>query len=165
MTKINNKITIEIDGERFEVVNDPGPKVSENGNGSFQFNDGNALHKITVLSFDLQALKCTVEINGQLRQVRIIRELDLLIEKMGMNASLSRKQSVMGAPMPGLVTAIKVAVGDHVVKGTPLLILEAMKMENVISAPHEAVIKEINVSVGQAVERGLPLVEFESKSD
>jgi biotin carboxyl carrier protein len=84
-----------------------------------------------------------------------------MIEKMGLNTLHSKKLSVMEAPMPGLVTSIKVAPGDHVTKGTTLLILEAMKMENVIAAPHEATIKEIKVKVGQAVERGFPLVEFE----
>jgi len=64
------------------------------------------------------------------------------------------------ATMPGLVTEIKIAIGQHVDKGTPLVILEAMKMENVIAAPHDATIKEINVQVGQAVERGFPLLEF-----
>jgi biotin carboxyl carrier protein len=65
------------------------------------------------------------------------------------------------APMPGLVTGIKIAAGQEVEKGTPLLILEAMKMENVIVAPHQAIIKEIKVTPGQAVEKGAVLLEFE----
>ncbi len=170
MTPENGKITIEIDGERFEVASPDnnvigqadhkGFDVRENGNGIYQVQDGDTVRNIKINSFDLNGLSCSVEIDGQVKQVRIIRELDMLIEKMGMNSSNAKKQSLVVAPMPGLVTSIKVAAGDHVEKGTPLLILEAMKMENVISAPHEAVIKEIKVNVGQAIERGLPLVEF-----
>ena len=62
--------------------------------------------------------------------------------------------------MPGLVTSIKMTQGQEVEKGTPLLILEAMKMENVITAPHQAIIKEIKVIVGQPVDKGAVLVEF-----
>lgn len=40
------------------------------------------------------------------------------------------------APMPGTVTVVKVAVGDHVAAGQSLLVVEAMKMEHVVSAPH-----------------------------
>lgn len=46
------------------------------------------------------------------------------------------------APMPGLVLNVLVNVGDNVEKDTPLLILEAMKMENVIKAGSSAVVKK-----------------------
>lgn len=87
--------------------------------------------------------------------------LDLLIEKMGLNSTKTKKLSVLKAPMPGLVTGIKIAAGQEVEKGTPLIILEAMKMENMISAPHQAIIKSVNVSIGQAVDKGSVLVEFD----
>ena len=56
------------------------------------------------------------------------------------------------APMPGLVVKIPVAVGDHVTSGQPLLILEAMKMENELRSPRAGVVKEIRVAPRQAVE-------------
>ena len=51
--------------------------------------------------------------------------------------------------------------GDEVEKGTPLLILEAMKMENVIKSPGDVVIKEILVGKGKAVEKNEILITFE----
>jgi biotin carboxyl carrier protein len=169
--KLQSKTTIEIDGERFEMtanesradhsfIEDHIHLISQ-AEGTYKFQDGNKLHQIKVIGYDTESRTYSIEMGGQLKQVRIYRELDLMIEKMGLNALHSKKLSVMEAPMPGLVTSIKVVAGDHVMKGATLLILEAMKMENVIAAPHDAVIKEIKVKVGQAVERGFPLVEFE----
>jgi len=164
-------MTIEIDGERFELTpggNENLPVESiqslngqDNEPETYLFQYGGRSYKIHIVAFDLLTRTCTMELNGQIKQVRILRELDLMIEKMGLNTKNATRQSLMAAPMPGLVTGIKITVGQHVEKGTPLLILEAMKMENVIAAPHDATIKEINVKVGQAVERGFPLLEFD----
>lgn len=63
------------------------------------------------------------------------------------------------APMPGLVKLVRVAKGDAVIKGQPLLILEAMKMEHTIAAPHDGVIAEIAVE-GAQVSDGTVLVRF-----
>ena len=163
-------MTIEIDGERFELTPDGNETIPldsiqslngvENEPESYLFQHGDRSYKINIVAFDLPSRTCTVELNGQIKQVRILRDLDVMIEKMGLNTKNATKQSLMVAPMPGLVTEIKITIGQHVDKGTPLLILEAMKMENVIAAPHEATVKEINVKVGQAVERGFPLLEF-----
>lgn len=58
------------------------------------------------------------------------------------------------AAMPGTILDIKVAVGDAVTKGQPLLVLEAMKMENDVMAPHDGEVKEIYVSKGASVNSG-----------
>lgn len=65
------------------------------------------------------------------------------------------------APMPGLVKAVHVAVGDEVKRGTSLVILEAMKMENDLTAPGPGVVKEINVEPGAKVDQGQALVIIE----
>lgn len=57
----------------------------------------------------------------------------------------------LAAPMPGTVTVVKVAVGDHVTAGQSLLVVEAMKMEHVISAPHSGTVTELDVSPGTTV--------------
>ncbi|MGX7872127.1 acetyl/propionyl/methylcrotonyl-CoA carboxylase subunit alpha [Mesorhizobium sp. ORM6] len=63
------------------------------------------------------------------------------------------------APMPGLVKLVRAAKGDAVIKGQPLLILEAMKMEHTIAAPHDGVIAEI-AKEGTQVTDGTVLVRF-----
>jgi acetyl-CoA/propionyl-CoA carboxylase biotin carboxyl carrier protein len=55
------------------------------------------------------------------------------------------------APMPGTVTVIQVSVGDEVTAGTPLLVIEAMKMEHVLSAPVDGTVTELDVTAGQQV--------------
>ncbi|MEV6108999.1 biotin carboxylase N-terminal domain-containing protein [Streptomyces sp. NPDC051940] len=55
------------------------------------------------------------------------------------------------APMPGTVTVVKAAVGDHVEAGQSLLVVEAMKMEHVISAPHAGTVTELEVTAGSTV--------------
>jgi biotin carboxyl carrier protein len=64
----------------------------------------------------------------------------------------------MEAPMPGVVLRILVAQGDVVAKATPLLILEAMKMEHQILAPREGKIASINCKEGELVQPGVELV-------
>ena len=60
--------------------------------------------------------------------------------------------------MPGVVKELRVAEGDSVAEGQPLLILEAMKMENEIRATHEGVVETIHVEPGAAVDKGALLV-------
>ncbi|RWC41283.1 acetyl/propionyl/methylcrotonyl-CoA carboxylase subunit alpha [Mesorhizobium sp.] len=63
------------------------------------------------------------------------------------------------APMPGLVKLVRAARGEAVIKGQPLLILEAMKMEHTISATHDGTIAEI-AAEGAQVTDGTVLVRF-----
>ena len=64
------------------------------------------------------------------------------------------------ALMPGRVVRVLVEKGDAVKKGTGLLILEAMKMENEIQAPADGTVDDIFVNAGQTVEAGTDLVHI-----
>jgi biotin carboxyl carrier protein len=63
--------------------------------------------------------------------------------------------------MPGKVVKLMKKVGDKVIKGETVLILEAMKMENEIKSGAEGTIKAINVKEGQALDSGFLMVEIE----
>ncbi len=65
------------------------------------------------------------------------------------------------AVMPGKVVTIYVSVGDPVERDQPLLVLEAMKMENDVKSPRKGTVKEIHVTAGQAVETGELMVTLE----
>ncbi|NPA90352.1 MAG: acetyl-CoA carboxylase biotin carboxyl carrier protein subunit [Chloroflexi bacterium] len=62
------------------------------------------------------------------------------------------------APIPGLIVKVEVEVGQHVRADQPLVILEAMKMENEIRAPQAGIVREVRVSPGDSVEQGAVLV-------
>ena len=62
------------------------------------------------------------------------------------------------APIPGVISAIKVSSGTQVKKGQVLLILEAMKMQNEILAPFDATVTGVLVSQGASVQTGDVLV-------
>ena len=62
--------------------------------------------------------------------------------------------------MPGLVVKVQVEVGQEVTAGQPVLVLEAMKMENELKAAGPGVVDQILVKPGQAVEKGAVLVTF-----
>jgi acetyl/propionyl-CoA carboxylase alpha subunit len=66
------------------------------------------------------------------------------------------------APMPGKVIDVKVATGAHVESHQPLVVLEAMKMEQVVTAPYEAGVRSVDVEVGDHVTSGTVLVTLET---
>lgn len=70
-------------------------------------------------------------------------------------------ESVLKAPMPGLVIDIRVQVGQQVEPGDPLVAIEAMKMENIIKARGTGRIKKIAVEKGKTIEKGDLILEFE----
>ena len=67
---------------------------------------------------------------------------------------ISRGEGDLFPPMPGRVIAINVKEGDKVEVGSPILILEAMKMQNELSSKWIGQVRKINVSVGDMVESG-----------
>ena len=66
----------------------------------------------------------------------------------------------MSAPMPGVVLKILTSKGQRVTRGTPLLILEAMKMEHVLSAPRDGTVTVINCKEGELVQPGFDLIDL-----
>lgn len=68
------------------------------------------------------------------------------------------------APIPGMIASIAVSVGQKVEIGQPLLVLEAMKMQNELRASTSGVVKTIHVQVGQVVSRAQVLAEIEAGS-
>jgi 3-methylcrotonyl-CoA carboxylase alpha subunit len=67
----------------------------------------------------------------------------------------------LAAPMPGKVTRVHVQEGAKVKKGTPLLVLEAMKMEHTITAPADGTVTALRCGEGDQVTEGVELVTFE----
>ncbi len=62
------------------------------------------------------------------------------------------------APMPGQIVGVQVAVGDMVSKDQPLVVVEAMKMQNELRSQGDGVVTEVHVAAGERVERGAVLL-------
>jgi acetyl/propionyl-CoA carboxylase alpha subunit len=71
------------------------------------------------------------------------------------------EQTVVKAPMPGVVVRVLAAEGDRVEPRQPLVLLEAMKMETPLVSPYAAVVRRVLVSEGDRVAAGAVLVELE----
>ena len=67
------------------------------------------------------------------------------------------------ANLPGQIRKVMVSPGDEVRKGQPLLILEAMKMENEVAAPCDGIIEGISVAPNQLVTKGESLIDIGTK--
>ncbi len=65
------------------------------------------------------------------------------------------------AYIPGLILDVRVAVGQQVKRGAPLVVLEAMKMKNELGAARDGRVKAVHVQVGQQVVKDALLVELE----
>jgi biotin carboxyl carrier protein len=129
-------------------------------NRVFQFNWSGKTFRAEWISLDKETQEAKIKVNQNIYTVKVVEPIDEMLKSLGMGNSAQKKMKELKAPMPGLVLKVLVQSGDTVVKDTPLIILEAMKMENVIKAAGDGVIKEIKVIEGQAVEKSAIMIEF-----
>jgi biotin carboxyl carrier protein len=149
-----NDQSITVNGTSFEWdIN----KVSD---GYFHILYQNRSYRAEVVTADVATKTISFKINGRNYSVALKDKFDLLLEKMGMNQTAVHKVNSIKAPMPGLIIDLKVKTGDTVKQGDPLLILEAMKMENILKSPGDGLIKNLKVKKGDNVEKGQVLIEF-----
>lgn len=94
-----------------------------------------------------------VAVNGRQYEARVVDEARARLTGVVGASGAGGGRRELKAPMPGLVVKVPCAVGDTVAKGQPLVVLQAMKMENELAAPRDGVIKEIKVAAGQTVEQ------------
>lgn len=101
-----------------------------------------------------------VEIDGYVIPLQVLTDLDKRVRAMSGGRKRDTKR-VLKSEMPGVVKQVYVKAGQEVKAGDPLLILEAMKMENKIKAAGDGVIKNVHVDAGQQVAVQAQLITFE----
>lgn len=131
------------------------------GPGQYHAIIGTKNYSLELLELDLRAKTMLLNVNGRAFHIHIEDQLDLLIERLGLERHAVKKLPPLVAPMPGLVVKIPVHTGTAVNAGDALIILEAMKMENVLKAAQSALVLTIPVQPGQAVKSGDVLMTFE----
>ena len=68
---------------------------------------------------------------------------------------------LFSSPMPGVILSVAVSVGDEVVTGDEICVLEAMKMQQMLRADWSGIVRSVHVEAGQQVLHGDPIVELE----
>lgn len=160
--KIGEKV-LEVEDHKDGVkVNDKTVDLDllENGPGNYHVVYGSRSYNAEIVSADWEEKKVILKINGRKVEANLQDDTDLLLERLGIDMSAANAINDLKAPMPGLIIDILVEPGQEVKKGDPLLILEAMKMENVIKSPGEAVVSAIKVNKGDGVEKNQLLIQF-----
>ncbi len=116
---------------------------------------------IEVLTIDFAEKKMKFRHRHFTHSVVFKDSLDEVLDNMGIKRSSTSGDSRLKAPMPGKVIDVMVKEGESVESGTPLLVLEAMKMENVLKSSIAGVVAKINVQGGVNVEKNQVLIEFQ----
>ena len=118
--------------------------------------------KCKILKHNYEDQSYVVKVNGNISTIRIIKPAEKTAEKIGINKNAGLNVNTLKAPMPGLILEILVTKSVKVKKGDPIIILEAMKMENILTSPIDGVIKNIEVKAQQTVEKNNVLIRFKS---
>ena len=151
-------VKISQQGQHTEVTH-------ENTCHAFEHHAFNGLHTLQLNNTNFRIYRVLqkgaqhlLSINGKLISI----DVSDLKQWQGHQQQHAASSGTITAAMPGRVTNIHVQQGDNVDLGTPLLTLEAMKMENEIQAPVAGRIQSIAAEPGASVEAGEILLSIES---
>ena len=135
--------------------------ISKISDKQFHIISDNKSFSAEIIEHDEKLKSFTVKVNGKVTTLKVKSEMDLLLEKMGINNMANQTIKDIKAPMPGKILEIICKEGDELKKGDKVLILEAMKMENILKSPGEGKVKTIKISTGENVEKNQILILFE----
>lgn len=160
--QVNNRVldierqadgTLTVDGLPAEV---DFSRISEN---SYQLVLNGKVHIIKTVNSDNGHV--VLQIGGRTYEANAKSSLEKLLDSMGLKAGVSKQVKELKAPMPGLVLKVLSEPGTEVKKDDPLLILEAMKMENTLKSPSDGIVSKIAVQQGDKIEKNQILIIFE----
>lgn len=138
-----------VDGAPFE------PRVERLGPGYYRI-------AVEEESFEFRIEAGHVHEDGETLDLRVQRAKPELVRAGGKGR---RADGRIKPPMPGKVVELQVKIGDKVEEGSPLLVLEAMKMQNDLKSPLAGIVTQVHVKPGQNVEAQTVMVEIEPVSD
>lgn len=122
---------------------------------------------------DVEGNIASVNVNGEAFKIEMEQEAEPEKKKVVLGQPTAAEESeatsaasvntanALKAPLPGVVTEIKVAVGDEVKAGDVVVVLEAMKMANNLEAEKDGKVTAICVKNGESVLEDAPLVVIE----
>lgn len=145
----------------FEDVQNGSLDMIPVGPGKVHIIHNNVSYQAQILDTDFESKTFRFKINGSFFTVQLADQFDQLVNRLGLHTQAALLVKDIKAPMPGMVLEVNVSPGQEVEKDTPLLILEAMKMENVIKAPGDGIVKKIHIQKGNPVEKNQLMIEME----
>ncbi|MBK7830185.1 MAG: hypothetical protein IPO88_01450 [Nannocystis sp.] len=151
---------VRVEGERAQVDGVWMTVVASPGGRSLVREDGG--HGQRAVTLDGRAAADSASVGGvaTVVEVRTAQAAALAATMAGGRAG-GAAGSQLKAPMPGRVVRLLVGVGQVVERGAPVIIVEAMKMENEVRASASGTVLRINTSEGATVDAGQLLVELE----
>jgi biotin carboxyl carrier protein len=162
--KVNDQLILDVSLDKDQIAVNEHPIVIDaqplvNGRtASVIYNHKS--YNVELVEVNDQVKVSLVKVNGNLYKIQVEDQFDLLLKKLGMDASAITKIREIKAPMPGMVLKVMVEEGTEVKKGDNLLVLEAMKMENILKSSTDGIVKKILVKQGDKIEKNTVLVQF-----
>ena len=97
---------------------------------------------------------------GNMHRIEVLTPEDALL---GAPVETASNDVSVTAPMPGIVTDVRVRPGDTVTAGDTVLVLEAMKLLQDLKSPRDATVLEVRHQAGDTVDGGAILITFGSR--
>jgi biotin carboxyl carrier protein len=132
-------------------------QVADDGSISLIYNNSSYIMDVVPQGTDY-----TVYTRGSHRIVSVLDDERILRDSLMGGRSLGGQENLK-AGMPGKIVKIFIKPGDEIKAGEPLLIMEAMKMENEMKASEDVIIEKVHVEEGVSVESGALLISFKAK--
>lgn len=154
--KVNEELNFDLTSEDVKDLD-----IIPTGPNSYHFIYQHQSIIVRVTHQDRDQRYFEMEIGGNKYRISIETALDQLIEELGFSIGDTASINQVNAPMPGLILEVMVHQGQEVEQGDPLLVLEAMKMENTIVAPRQGIVKDLLVEAGQTADKGQLLLELD----
>ncbi len=163
-----------LDGGKREVA----LEVEEDGPGRYRVRLGDQLHRVdafrhddatlsliidtasSTASFDQRGAQLRVGVGGAVFPMEVLPERRLRMRRAPGTLTVEGRQ-VVAAPLAGRVLKVLVREGEAVTEGQPLLVLEALHMENELRSPRRGTVAALQVEAGQDVASGATLLAVE----
>jgi biotin carboxyl carrier protein len=155
------RVTVDLGPNGIEVEGQPITAHLEEVEGTpiYLLTAGGTLHRLAVQRREGRG-QYSIWSDDHRFEVEALDERRRTIRDMTGTGAKSKGPVPLIAPMSGLVVRVNVQPGDQVQAGQPLVVMEAMKMENELRSTATAVVRAVRVQPGTVVEKGAILVEL-----
>ena len=158
-------VTVELGPNGIEVDGSPVTAHLEEVEGTpiYLLTIGGTLHRLAIVRQEGRG-QYSIWTDDNRFEVEALDERRKAIREMTGKSAAESGPAPLVAPMPGLVVRVNVQPGDEVQPGQPLVVIEAMKMENELRSSTPGFVAAVRVQPGAAVEKGAVLIELKAES-